>query len=73
MKLILSNGKYTFLKWFAIIFLPAIAFFYPELANIWGLDYGVEVAKTCNAVGVFIAALIGISHINYTNELEKNK
>ena len=42
----MSNKVYDVLKWIAIIFLPAIAFFYSTIAGIWGLPYGDEISKT---------------------------
>lgn len=68
----LSNKVYTFLKWFTIIFLPAIATLYFALSNIWGFPYAEQVVGTISAIGTFLGILLGISTSNYNKKTQEN-
>lgn len=62
----LSNKTYDFLKWFALIALPATQVFWLTVGKVWGFPYLTEVGATIGAAGLFIAALLGISIKGYT-------
>lgn len=57
----LNNKAYDFLKWFALIAIPATQVFWLTVGKVWGFPYLTEVGATIGAVGLFIAALLGLS------------
>ena len=61
----LSDPVYNFLKWFALICLPALAILVSVVLPVWhvGEDLVKPLVVTINAVGAFIGALIGVSQI----------
>ena len=66
----LNDAWYNFLKWFALIFLPALAILVSVVLPAWnlGTDYVKPIVITLNAVGVFIGTLIGISQATIAQE-----
>ena len=63
---ILNDKVYDVLKWVAIICLPALSTFIVVISKIWGwADLGNMIAQSVTAVGVLLAALLGISSIQY--------
>lgn len=71
----MKNKIYDTLKWVAILLLPAIAWFYVEIAPDWNLPYPNEIAHTLNAIGTLLGIILGVSNINYRNKIkeEENK
>lgn len=69
----LKNGTYDFLKWIALVVLPASATLYFALSGIWGFPYGEQIVGTITALDTFLGALLGISSINYHKENDKDK
>lgn len=69
----LKNGTYDFLKWVALVVLPASATLYFALSGIWGFPYGEQIVGTITALDTFLGALLGISSINYHKENNKDK
>ena len=65
----LSNTTYDRLKWFALVFIPAFEFLILTLGDIWGFAHYIEIGQTIAALGVFLAALLGVSSRNYYNEI----
>ena len=65
---LLENDQYDFLKWIAMIVLPAIGTLYFALAAIWGLPYGEQIVGTITAVDAFLGALLGMSTDAYNKE-----
>lgn len=61
----LSNTTYDRLKWFALVFIPAFEFLILSLGDIWSFAHYVEIGQTIAAIGVFLAALLGVSSKNY--------
>ena len=61
----LSNKTYDYLKWFALVFIPAFEFLILSLGDIWSFAHYVEIGQTIAAIGVFLAALLGVSSKNY--------
>lgn len=66
----LSNKAYDFLKWFALVAIPAAEAFWLTVGKVWGFPYLTEIGTTIAAVGLFIAALIGVSSKNYYEDEE---
>lgn len=66
----LKNKTYDFLKWVALVVLPAIGTLYFALSGIWGLPYGEQIVGTITAIDTFLGAILGISSINYHKEKE---
>ena len=65
----LSNTNYDRLKWFALVFVPAFEVLILTLGKIWGVPYYSEIGASVAAVGVFLAALIGVSSKAYYKEI----
>ena len=61
----LNDKVYNFLKWLAIILLPAIGSLYFGLSGIWGFRYAEEIVGTITLVDTFLGALLGISTAQY--------
>ena len=57
----LSNKAYDILKWVALVVIPASATLVLTVGKIWGLPYYDNIGATISAVGLFIAAIIGVS------------
>lgn len=57
----LSNRTYDILKWIALAVIPAAATLVLTVGKIWGLPYYDNIGATISAVGLFIAAIIGVS------------
>lgn len=70
MILMFSNKVYDILKWFALVFLPALAVLYGALAKVWNFPFPAEIVYTITAIDTFLGAVLGISNINYTNRKE---
>lgn len=71
--MIIKNNKiYDVLKWIASVALPALASFVLVLGQIWGwTDITVPLGASVAALATFLGALLGISSINYHNQLKK--
>ena len=67
----LSDKVYDFLKWFALVAVPATEAFWLTVGKVWGFPYLTEIGTTIAAVGLFIAALIGVSNANWKKEQEE--
>lgn len=63
----IKNSTYDFLKWFALIAIPAFQAFWLTVGKVWGFPYLTEVGTTIAAFGLLIAALIGVSTKAYNN------
>lgn len=61
----LSNQTYDFLKWFALVAIPALEGLWLTVGKVWGFPYLTEIGTTIAAIGLFIAALIGVSSKAY--------
>lgn len=57
----LDNRTYDVLKWIALVVIPASATLVLTVGKIWGLPYYDNIGATISAVGLFIAAIIGVS------------
>lgn len=61
----ISNRTYDILKWVALVVIPAAATLVLTVGKIWGLPYYDNIGATISAVGLFIAAIIGVSTKNF--------
>lgn len=71
--MLLTNKTYDRLKWFALVFIPAFEVLVLTLGKIWALPYYSEIGATVAALGVFLAALLGVSSKAYYKELEEQE
>ena len=82
----LSNKTYDTLKWVALVVIPASATLVLTVGKIWGLPYYDNIGATISAIGLFIAAIIGVSskdfyevepmdveELNYIEDGEENE
>lgn len=70
MGFILEDKTYNYLKWIAMIVLPAIGTLYFALAAIWGLPFGEQIVGTITAIDAFLGAILGISTSNYNRSFD---
>lgn len=61
----MSNDTYDFLKYIALIVLPAIATLYGTVAGIWGLPYAEQIPLTIMAVDTFLGVCLKVSTDKY--------
>ena len=61
----MGNDTYDFLKYIALIVLPAIGTAYFGLAQIWGLPYGEQIVGTITVIDTLLGALLKISTDEY--------
>ena len=61
----LSNTKYDCIKWFALVFIPALEVLLLTVGKIWGIPYYSEIGASVAALGVFLAAILGVSSKSY--------
>ena len=66
----LSDSWYTFLKWLALICLPALSLLLTTILPLYGVSAEIvkTVTITINALGVFIGTLIGVSQITIAQD-----
>lgn len=65
----LSNELYDFLCLLGEIMLPAIAAFYEQIANIWGLPYSDKIPPTIMAIVVLLNSFLNKSSKDYYKRL----
>ncbi len=65
----LKDGTYDKIKWIALAFIPALEVLILTVGKIWGLPYYDNIGATVAAVGVFLAAIIGVSSKTYYEDL----
>ena len=61
----MSNSTYDRLKWVALAFCPALEVLVLTIGKIWSLPYYAEIGATIAAIGLFIAACLGVASKNY--------
>lgn len=73
---LLPAKVYNVLKWVALALLPAFAVLYSVIAPEWGWPNVQAVVVTSNALGFFIAVVIGASEakarISAKNEVDQD-
>lgn len=65
----LSNKTYDLLKWIAIVLIPAVQILILHLGDIWSFANYVQIAKTIAEIGVFLAAILGVSSYTYYKKI----
>ncbi len=65
----LSNKVYDILKWICLICLPAAAWGYSALADVWGLPFADQIPETINIIATVLGVLIGVSTYNYNKAI----
>ena len=68
----MKNSTYDFLKWIAMIVLPATSTLYLALAGLWGLPYPEAISGTIMALDTFLGSVLGIASKDYTGEEVKD-
>lgn len=63
----MNNKVYDWLKWIALIVMPALAILYESLAATWGLPFGEQIPETITAVDLFLGVVLGVSNATYKN------
>lgn len=67
----MNDNLYDWLKWTAIVCLPALSTFIVVISRIWGwADLGSMIGQSITALGVLLGALLGISSLNYKKDVE---
>ena len=64
---ILSNKQYEIIKWFILIFLPAVGVFYTTVAGVFDFPYAGEVNQSLVALALFLGSITKISDTQYQN------
>ena len=65
----MSNKTYDILKYFDLIFLPALLTFYGIIGKTLSLPYTQEVLTIGTAFVTFLGTCLGISSYNYNKEV----
>ena len=73
MKLVFSDVVFDTLKWLVMVVIPAATTAYVGLASIWGWLFADEVAKTSAVLCAFLGSILGISNLQYKNEVMANE
>lgn len=68
----LSNKIYKILKWFLILFVPALITLIGSLGKIYNFDTETLIL-TISALATFLGAITGISNINYYKGIKNDK
>lgn len=63
----MSNKLYDILKWFTLIFLPALITFAGVVMNSIDFQYANVVLTIATAFNTFLGTILGISNYKYTN------
>ena len=64
----MSNSTYDFLKWVALILLPAVVVFVTGVGDIWNLPYYAQVAATIACIDTLLGACLQVSSSNYSEK-----
>ena len=69
----MSNKVYDILKWITLVFLPALTTLTGVILNCFNIGSTDIVLTIMTAVTTFMGAVLGISNINYKNNLEEEE
>ncbi len=64
----MSNKMYDILKWFTLIFLPALITFAGIVMKSFNFQYTDIVLTISTAFNTFLGTILGISNIQYKKE-----
>ena len=65
----LPNNVYDFMKWFTLLFLPALTTFVGVILNCFDITCTDIVLTIMAGLTTFLATILGISNINYKKEV----
>ena len=65
----MTNETFDRVKWFALVFVPAFEVLILTLGKIWGIPYYSEIGASVAAIGVFMAAILGVSSRSYYKKI----
>lgn len=68
---LLNDKTYDFLKWLALIGLPALGSLYFGLAQIWGLPNAEKVVGTIVVIDTFLGVLLNVAAKSYNTSESK--
>jgi len=66
----LSNRTYDLLKWFTLIFLPALITFAGVVMKTLNFQYTDIVLTISTAFEVFLGSILGVSSYNYNKDVK---
>ena len=64
----LSNQVYDFMKWFTLLFMPALTTFVGVILNCFDIACTDIVLTIMAGLTTFLAAILGISNMSYKKE-----
>lgn len=67
----INNKVYDFLKYLAVVGLPALATFVFTVGPIWDFSHVDQIAKTIVAINTLLGALILLNQVKYNNSDER--
>lgn len=73
MSIKMKSELYDCLKWVVMVVIPAATTAYVGLASIWHWPFADEIAKTSAVLCAFLGALLGISNLQYKQEVTENE
>ena len=65
----MKSELFDCLKWIVMVVIPAATTAYVGLASIWHWPFADEIAKTSAVLCAFLGALLGISNLQYRQEM----
>ena len=67
----MKSELFDCLKWIVMVVIPAATTAYVGLASIWHWPFADEIAKTSAVLCAFLGALLGISNLQYKQEMQE--
>lgn len=64
----ISNELYDILKLIVVRVIPAFEVLILTLGDIWDIPYYTQIGATVAAIGVFMAAVMGVSSVAYKRD-----
>ncbi len=64
----LSNQLYDFMKWFTLLFMPALTTLVGVILNCFNVNCTDIVLTIMTGITTFLATILGISNLNYKKE-----
>lgn len=68
----LPDNVYNFMKWFTLIFMPALTTLVGVILNVFHIECTEIVLTIMTALTTFLGTILGISNVNYNKSAEKN-
>ena len=69
---LIPDKLYDVLKWVGLILCPALAALVGAVGPAWGMPNVDSIVLTINAIGVFVGALIGASHVSAMGTVDRD-